>query len=130
VRRVFKTKLFARWLRKSTLSDDALCEAIVEMNRGLIDGELGGHVFKKRVAMPGRGKRGGARVLVATKLGNRWFFLYGFEKDERENIDDRELKAVQKLAESLLKFEPRQLSIALERGELLEICHEKKPTVR
>lgn len=127
---MFKTKVLARWLRKSGLSDKALCEAILEMNRGLIDGELGGHVFKKRLAMPGRGKRGGARFLVATNLSDRWFFLYGFEKNERENIDDRELKAIQKLAEVLLRFDPKELSIALERGELLEICDDKKPTVK
>ena len=40
----------------------------------------------KRLALPGRGKRGGARTLVATNKGNRWFFLFGFEKNARANI--------------------------------------------
>ncbi len=67
MRRVFKTRHFSRWLRKSDLTDAALCAAVSEMVAGLIDAEWGGDVLKKRVALPGRGKRGGARTLVATR---------------------------------------------------------------
>lgn len=74
-------------MRKTELSDEALCKAVSEMEQGLIDADLGGHVVKKRVAVPGRGKSGGARTLVGTNFGNRWFFLFGFEKNERDNID-------------------------------------------
>lgn len=56
------------------------------MGQGLIDAELGGHVVKKRVAVPGRGKRGGPRTLVGTNFRNRWFFMFGFEKNERGDI--------------------------------------------
>jgi hypothetical protein len=68
VRRVFKTKTFARWSRKAGVPDDALGTAVQEMVAGLIDADLGGHVYKKRVAMPGRGKSGGARVILGTRL--------------------------------------------------------------
>lgn len=57
------------------LADDALIQAVSEMAQGLVDADLGGHVVKKRVALPGRGKRRGARTIVATNLGDRWFFL-------------------------------------------------------
>ncbi len=70
-------------MRKTELSDPVLCAAVEEMERGLIDADLGGGVVKKRVALPGRGKSGGARTLVATNKGNRWFFVFGFEKNER-----------------------------------------------
>lgn len=61
-------------MRKTELSDDALFAAVVEMAQGLIDADLGGGVVKKRVGLSGRGKRGGARTLIATNKGNRWFF--------------------------------------------------------
>ncbi|MGH8577057.1 MAG: type II toxin-antitoxin system RelE/ParE family toxin, partial [Gammaproteobacteria bacterium] len=32
-------------------------------------------MVKKRVAPPGRGKRGGAGTLLATNRGDRWFFV-------------------------------------------------------
>ena len=58
-----------RWLRKSPLSERDLCNAIDEMVTGLIDADLGGHIFKQRVAPLGRGKSGSARVLIGTNLG-------------------------------------------------------------
>lgn len=50
MRRVFKTRQFLRWLRKTDLTDVALCAAVNEMMAGLIDAELGGDVVKKRVS--------------------------------------------------------------------------------
>jgi hypothetical protein len=101
MRQMFKTRTFARWSRKAQVSDKALVKAIAEMEAGLIDADLGGSVYKKRVPLPGRGKSGGARILVATRHVNRWFLLYGFGKNEQANIDDRELAALQKLAIAL-----------------------------
>ena len=59
---VFKTRHFTRWMRKTTLTDAALCQAVREMANGLIDADMGGDVVKKRVALPGRGKSGGVRM--------------------------------------------------------------------
>lgn len=110
-------------MRKSELTEAALCVAVNEMAAGLIDAELGGDVVKKRVALPGRGKRGGARTLVATRKARRWFFVFGFEKNERANITPTELEALQTLAGSLLGLTSAQLNNAVEDGTLLEICH-------
>lgn len=40
--RVFKTRYFARWMRKTELTHDVLCDAEREMVRGLVDADLGG----------------------------------------------------------------------------------------
>jgi hypothetical protein len=127
VRQLFKTRTFARWSRKTRVSDQTLRKAIVEMVAGLIDADLGGSVYKKRVPLPGRGKSGGARILVATKLADRWFLLFGFGKNEQANIDDRELAALQKLASALLSMTPAQLEHAVTKRELVEIADEEKP---
>ncbi len=74
MRRVFLTRTFTRWMRKAGLASDALCNAVSEMAQGLVDADLGGNVLKKRVALPGQGRRGGARTLVASKMADRWFF--------------------------------------------------------
>ena len=124
MKRVFKTRHFSRWMRKTELSDPALCAAVLEMERGLIDADLGGGVVKKRVALPGRGKSGGARTLVATNKGNRWFFVFGFEKAERPNVTAKELEALQKIAADLLKLTSKDLDAHVEFGELQEICHD------
>ncbi len=124
MKRVFKTRHFSRWMRKTELSDQALCQAVEEMVYGLIDADLGGGIVKKRVGLAGRGKRGGARTLVATNKGSRWFFVFGFEKNERANISDEELEGLQSVAADLLARTARQLDEAIEDLSLQEICHD------
>ena len=113
-------------MRKTELTDRALCSAVREMTLGLIDADLGGGVVKKRVGLAGRGKRGGARVLIATNKGDRWFFVFGFEKNERATIADDELEALQDIAAQLLARNGRQLNEAVKDGSLQEICNDDK----
>lgn len=124
MKRVFKTRYFSRWMRKTQLTNSALCEAVAEMSQGLVDADLGGGVVKKRVALPGHGKSGGARTLVATNKGTRWFFVFGFEKNDRANISDQELEALQDLAQDLLARTGAQLDLAVQTSALEEICHD------
>ncbi len=126
MQRVFKTRHFARWMRKTELTDSALCAAVAEMAQGLIDADLGGGVIKKRVGLAGRGKRGGARTLIATNKNTRWFFVYGFEKNERANIATNELEALQALASELLTRSQQEIDAALRAEALQEICHDCK----
>ena len=118
---VFATKTFARWMRKNKVAQEDLLDATKEMVSGLIDADLGGYVLKKRLALRGRGKSSGARTIVATKFGVRWFFLFGFDKNERSNIDSDELKSLQQLALTLLSFDTTQLANALSDGQLIEL---------
>ncbi|MCI1193613.1 type II toxin-antitoxin system RelE/ParE family toxin [Calidifontimicrobium sp. SYSU G02091] len=122
--RVFRTRSFTRWMRKAGLTDEVLCVAVSEMAQGLIDADLGGHLVKKRLALPGQGKRGGARTIVATKMADRWFFVLGFAKNERANIDAAELKALQELAKHYLGFDDLQIEQAIDSGVLTEVRHD------
>lgn len=117
----FKTKTFAKWASGEGLGGDALASAVAEMERGLIDARLGGQVVKKRVALPGRGKRGSTRTLVAFKQGDKAFFVYGFAKSERANVSDKELRALKLLAKELLNYAAPALAKAMQAGELIEI---------
>jgi hypothetical protein len=64
--------------------------------------------------------------MVGSNLQDRWFFLFGFEKKDRETIDARELGALQVVAAALLAMEPKVLEKAVIEGELEEICREEK----
>ena len=121
MKRVFKTRNFSRWMRKTELSNAALCKAVEEMERGLVDADLGGNVLKKRVALPGRGKSGSVRTLVATRRNDAWFFVHGFEKNERTNITAEELEGLQELAQQLLARTPVELDAAVRDGSLEEV---------
>lgn len=122
MRRVFKTRYFSRWMRKTELTDSALCAAVTEMVAGLIDADLGSGVVKKRIASPGRGKSGSARTLVATNKGSRWFFVFGFEKNERANISAKEVEAVQRIAADFFRLNSSELDTYVTTAALKEIC--------
>jgi hypothetical protein len=94
--------------------------------RRLSKAPLGGCVVKKRVPLPGRGKSGGTRTLLATNKDSLWFFVFGFEKSERANVSPRELEALKVLAADLLKLSSAELDRLGESKALEEICHEHK----
>ncbi len=119
--RIFENKAFTKWAEKEGLNDDALQIAVDEMERGLIDADLGGHVVKKRVAVGGRGKRGGVRTLLAYKSGDKAFFMYGFAKNARANVSTDELKALKHLAKELMNYGDKTLTKAIQHGALIEV---------
>ena len=123
MRRVLKTRYFSRWMRKTELTDQSLCTAVIEMAQGLFDANLGGHVFKKRIGLANKGKSSSARTLIATNQGSKWFFMYGFEKNDKSNIADNELEGLQDLAKDLLTRTQVQIEEAISAGKLEEICH-------
>lgn len=119
--RVFKTSDFDDWADDEGLTDEALMSAVKEMEQGLIDANLGGHVYKKRVPIRGRGKRGSLRTLLAFRQDDKAIFMYGFAKNKRANIKDNELKALKLLAKELLGYTDRGLDRAMNAGELIEV---------
>lgn len=124
MKKVFRTRTFTRWMRKAGLTDGMLCQAVSEMVQGLVDGNLGGNLLKKRVGLSGRGKRGGGRTIVATNRCDRWFFLYGFEKNERANISKDEIKALRELAGQYLAFDDKQIELAVRSGKFMEVYYD------
>ena len=71
----------------SPVERDAVITGIAHTPEGgdLIPGA--GGLRKRRVSLPGRGKRGGARVLTLY-LGERWpvYAVFIFAKNEREDL--------------------------------------------
>jgi len=121
---IYKTRHFARWARKAGLNNSLLETAVLEIKSGLLDADLGGGIVKKRIALPGRGKRGSTRTLLATNMDDRWFFIFGFEKNERENISENELSTLRKLAKDLLGMTVTQITVSVGEGSLVEVEYE------
>jgi len=125
-RRVFKNKWFARFTRGQGIADRELCEAIARAERGLIDADLGGGVIKQRIARTNEGKSGGFRSIVLFQAARHSFFVYGFAKNERDNISREELKEFRALAGDLLALDETQLQIALDTEKIIEVnCHDQ-----
>jgi hypothetical protein len=52
------------------------------------------------------------------------YFLFGFEKSDRDNITRRELGIYQGLASTLVVLNNAQIETALKANELMEVQHE------
>lgn len=91
------------------------------MQHGLVDADLGGGLLKKRMARAGGGKRGGYRMLLASNRRDRWVFLFGFGKNERENIDDDEVHDYKQLAGLYLGKREHDIARLVDDGELQEV---------
>ena len=123
--RTFKTKPFARFVRREGISDAALCDAVQRIARGLVDANLGGGVIKQRIARPGRGRSGGVRALLALRRGRSVCFVHGFAKKDRENLRWAELVAVRKLAAEMRGLNEADLDAMLANGTISEvICYD------
>jgi hypothetical protein len=118
---VLMTKAFARFARKAKLANGSLATAAAEVAAGAFDADLGGHVYKQRVARPGKGKSGGFRTIILFKAGGHSFFAHGFAKNEKANVSAKELAALKKLAETLLGLSQADIDRAIAAGELIEV---------
>jgi hypothetical protein len=124
--RVFKTKVFSKFVKKEHISDTALLEAIERAEKGLIDADLGGHIIKQRIKREGQGRSSGYRVLIAARLKKRYVFMIGFAKNEKDNLSEDELETAKDIAYGWLNANTNQINFSLIEGELKEIKHEKK----
>ena len=125
--RIFKTKYFCKWAEAHKIENDSLRKATDELCHGNTDGDLGGFLHKKRVARHGQGKSKGYRTIIAFKIDEKAFFVYGFAKNELENIDTKTLKAFKQLAKDFMGMNSAQIELALSNKELFEVDnHDKK----
>lgn len=121
MRRILKRKDFAKWQTGEKLPDACLCKAVRQMESGLIDADLGGLLYKQRIARPGEGKSGGYRTLLSARLGDRYVFLLGFAKNDRANITADEKAALQFAGSVFLDLTGVALEKALQTGILMEV---------
>jgi hypothetical protein len=118
---VYVTKEFARFARKAALANAKLIQAAQDVAAGQYEADLGGGVFKQRVAREGGGKSGGFRTIILFRIGSHCFFVHVFAKSDKANVSTKELKALKRLADVLLGFSPQQLEKARAAGELIEV---------
>ena len=92
-----------------------------QLEKGQADADLGGDVYKMRIARPGEGKSGGFRVVVFFRSEERTFSVYGFSKSARKNISSKELKAFREAARKYFSLTHEQMRKQIEFGQLIEL---------
>ena len=115
------TRQASKWAKSEKCSDAQLINALQEMERGLTGNALGANLYKKRVAVPGAGKSGGWRVIVATKFRGHWFVIHGFAKNVQVNIDAQQLADLKVLSKALLSYDDLTIERAVGIGVIRPI---------
>ncbi len=114
-------KWFNKWSKKAKLSNEDLIEPITNLEKGLSTSDLGNYLFKVRVKRENSGKSSGFRTIVVYKKSDRAIFVYGFGKNEKENISKTELQYFKKLADDLMALSSEQIEQFIEQKILFDL---------
>lgn len=117
----YKLRDFAKWAKKEGISDDELAVVVSEMSRGLLGDRLGAHIYKKRIKVEGRGKRGGARAIVLYKDKDVTLFLYGYLKKDQADISQNEERQLRVFASDFMKLSSADRTRLKTQGKLIAI---------
>ena len=116
-----KTKWFNKWANRNSVTDKDLLKTIKNVSNNLGTVNLGLGLYKVRTPKIGKGKSGGFRTILVYKESNIAIFVYGFSKNDKDNLEKKELKYFKKLAKDLLKIK-RQKYLELEKlGNFIRI---------
>lgn len=116
-----KTKYFTRWARKEGIADSSLCGAIREFESGLCEANLGNHLFKKRIALQGKGKSGGARTILFYQKDRKLIFCFGFSKNQKDNLSDVEFRLLNKLSDAFERITEVAVIKSIQHREFIKI---------
>ena len=119
--RVFAFKAFVRFARRLRISDETVWKVV----RAPYDADLGGGLYKYRIARPGEGTSGGGRVLIALRAGERAVLMFAWEKKDMENIKPDELQEYRDLAKIYLGFTELQMDELARKKVVVEIVQHR-----
>lgn len=124
--KVLMTKWFTKFMHREDISLTQICKAVHDISLNKIDAHYGGNVIKQRIPRTNSGKSGGYRTIVLYQTNNKAFFVYGFSKSDRDNIDTHEVQAFKDMARTFLDFSDAEIARLVNTHHLKEVnCHEK-----
>jgi len=124
--RIFKNKAFNKWAQGEGLDDQRLFAAALEVAEGVVEASLGKKIFKKRIALKGRGKSGSFRTIIAFQQGSHLYYIFGFAKNARSTVKNKALRDLQDLAKVYFALTDKQLDEAVTARKLFEVKNNER----
>lgn len=115
------TKQFSRWAAKRKIPEHELGRALEELQAGMFEANLGGHIYKKRIRFEGKGKSGSGRTIVCYKKDDKAIFIHGFAKNEKSNLSKKELFALKEFSKILVGLSAEKTQIVIDAGDFIEV---------
>jgi len=117
------TREFSKWADKYGVTVADLVKVLDEVESGIFEADLGGHVLKKRVRFQGQGKRGSGRTIICFKKDHRTIFVHGYAKNQKASVSKKELEAFRRVAEIFLNLSPDQVENSIRTGTFIEVTN-------
>ena len=108
------------------MSTRQLWQVFEDLHNGNIDVDYGGGVIKQRIARSAEGKSGGYRAVIYYRKEDKTFFMHGFSKKDKENIDEKEEKELKKQARIMLGFTGDQIEILIKLGKFKRVIDDEE----
>ncbi|MCF6776230.1 type II toxin-antitoxin system RelE/ParE family toxin [Thiotrichales bacterium 19X7-9] len=124
--KIFKNKWFDRFCKKQNITDKKLLKLISNIENGKIDVDYGGFVIKQRLARDNQGKSGGYRNIILYRSGDKAFFVYGYAKKDKDNLNNEEVSAFREMATELLKLSEDNINKLIKQSKLIEVKQDEK----
>ena len=86
-----------------------------------MDADLGHGLIKQRIARSGAGKSGGFRTIIAYRRGDRAVFIFGFAKNERDNIGADDLRELAEYGSMVLGLADAAMQVMVSEERLWEV---------
>ena len=114
----FESRWFKKWSKKNGLKKVDLLDALKRTINGSGVVNLGRYIYKIRIAKNGQGRSGGFRTILIFKKGKRSLFIYGFEKNDQDNIDKGTLADYKKFAVTFLNYTDDDINRLVNNGTI------------
>ncbi len=122
--RDFLTRQVSKAAAKFGISEDGFIEAGERVRGGNASADLGGGLFKERIARTGRGRSGGFRTVFCLRNDGDILFFIIFAKNRKANMDNAELQAARKVAVEFRAFTEDDILAALAAGRIRRLHKE------
>jgi len=120
---IYQIKEFHKWAKKNKVAKEKLLDAVKNIDKGSGVVDLGGNLYKVRIAK-NKGKSGGYRTIIVHRKDFRSLFLHGFGKNEKDNISNVELVFFKNYATDFLNYSEESIKKLLEKGDIFKLENE------
>ena len=120
---IYQIKEFHKWVKKNKIAKEKLLDAIKNIDGGSGVVDLGGDLYKIRIAK-NKGKSSGYRTIIVHRKNFRSLFLHGYEKNEKANISNVELAFFKNYAADFLNYSEESIKKMLDTGDILKLENE------
>jgi len=120
--KILITKWFLKWLKKVKIENGDLISSAKTLNKNPdFAVSLGAGLYKVRIRRKYHGKSGGYRTLLIFRKEKLALYVYGFSKNEKDNLEQDELKFFKKLSKDILSMNEQEIINQIKSGSFIDL---------